>query len=539
MSHFARLNIKKIKPFFKSTPFYWHLKKLQNKRKYKQVRDFTITPSIAPNDKPRNVLIFTSVALFADHALVDQYIAGCCAAKNVNPIIVLCDERLPLCHASDRYSFLNSSSSFLLKLFQSRSCKNCQASSELLRKYSNFKVVMLSSASSIPTHKSGADYNNNINKSILESAKAGFIRFLATSEKKHVEHIGNQKIHELYKSSSFIAYSDILSLLQEYDPEFVVAHHGIYVPQGLVQLACKQNNTIFYSWHFGYRKGTLIFSKDDTYHKELVEPLDHNYLKPLNETKKSLIVEYLASRQSGKNDWIHFNRNPHNFLINTRKPILTCFTSVDWDAALHFPSSCFTSQFEFLENLIEIFKSLNEFQLFIRIHPAEITGFHPSHTKTSDFLQKLSLPNNVTLIDSNDKRSSYELAKQSTATIVYNTKMAIELAAMNIPVIVAGDAWIKQKGFSFDVFNMNDLRKYVVNFPDLKLSAAQHEMAYAYAYYFYFMRCIDIEGLESTGKKFSVSLNHSKINLDSSSSNSLLKIIELMLEKRAVVFDKY
>lgn len=521
----------RLRPFLKSLPLYWTLKLNINSKKYRQLAGFN-SNSVLNNasNNSKNVLIFTSIALFADHALVDQYIAACCSVKGLNPIIVLCDEDLKICHASDRYSFLNSNSRIFLRLFQKRLCNKCKESAQLLKKYSNFKIINFSDCDIPSLHQYSPEVNNAIN----ESANSGFVRFLATSDQNHVNSHSNKYIFKAYEASSHRTFDVVNYLLDLYNPKFVIAHHGIYVPQGLVQLACQEKHYTFYSWHFGYRKGTLIFSLNDTYHKELVQPIHEKYLMPLDSEKNKFILQYLKSRQSGSQDWIHFNRDPTKFKSNISKPILSCFTSVDWDAALHFPSSCFKSQFEFLANLVNIFHNLPHHILIIRIHPAEKTGFHPSYTKTSDFLKSLPLSPNIKIIDSNEKTSSYELANNSVATIVYNTKMAIELAAMKIPVIVAGDAWIKGKGFSFDVMNSSDLQSYVENFPSLEMTDRQHQMALAYAYYFYFNRCIDVPGLTPVGSKFGISLDHQKINLGFDSDNNLLRVVDDMIHSRSI-----
>ena len=71
------------------------------------------------------------------------------------------------------------------------------------------------------------------------------------------------------------------------------------------------------------------------------------------------IKKYLTSRKTGSEDWIHFNRKPE--LVSNKntdyKKRICFFTSVDWDAALHFENSCFESQFDFLENYLETAKA--------------------------------------------------------------------------------------------------------------------------------------------------------------------------------------
>ena len=209
--------------------------------------------------------------------------------------------------------------------------------------------------------------------------------------------------------------------------------------------------------------------------------------------------------------------NPYEF-INTVVPnknkTISLFTSVDWDAALHFPSSVYKSQFDFLSDVIEIFKNYLDLNLIIRIHPAEITGSNPAYVSSEDYIRKLNPSSNVKIISSSSKVSSYEIAQNSKAVIVYNTKMGIELPPLGIPVIVAGDSWIRGKGFSYDVNKQNSLDSYIRNIDNLFLSKEQIELSIQFAHYFYFKRCIQVDALESAGKSFQINFDKSKLYND-------------------------
>src|SRR5207253_1244933 len=48
------------------------------------------------------------------------------------------------------------------------------------------------------------------------------------------------------------------------------------------------------------------------------------------------------------------------------------------------------------------------------------------------------------------KLSTYALMQQCNGAIIYGTKTGVELTSMGIPVVVAGEAWIRNKGLSHD-----------------------------------------------------------------------------------------
>ena len=60
------------------------------------------------------------------------------------------------------------------------------------------------------------------------------------------------------------------------------------------------------------------------------------------------------------------------------------------------------------------------------------------------------LPKNVALIKASADISTYDLAQASDSVIIYATKTGIELAARGIPVIVAGESWLRGKEIGFD-----------------------------------------------------------------------------------------
>ena len=95
----------------------------------------------------------------------------------------------------------------------------------------------------------------------------------------------------------------------------------------------------------------------------------------------------------------------------------------------------------------------------IRVHPAEVRGSVPSRQPLVDEIEKAfpTQPPNVKLIPTESQISFYALVKNCDAVAIYNTKMAIEAACMGIPVIVAGEAWIRGIGFSKDANSSEEL----------------------------------------------------------------------------------
>jgi hypothetical protein len=72
---------------------------------------------------------------------------------------------------------------------------------------------------------------------------------------------------------------------------------------------------------------------------------------------------------------------------------------------------------------------------------------------------------------------------------------------MGIPVIVAGEAWIRGKGFSIDVSSPEDYFAVLDKLPlPAGLSAEQLQRARKYAYHFFFRRMIELPFVVTTKK---------------------------------------
>jgi hypothetical protein len=229
---------------------------------------------------------------------------------------------------------------------------------------------------------------------------------------------------------------------------------------------------------------------------------------PWSEKRNNETLEYLNSRWFGTKDWIHFHRNTvfdkdilYNDLgIVKNKPYVLLLTNVMWDAQLHYPNNAFSGMLEWIKYSINWFINQPDLQLVIRVHPAEVTGTLPSRQLVVEEIKKEFgvLPRNIILIGPENTISTYVLAEECNAAIIYGTKTGVELAAKGIPVIVAGEAWIRNKGVSIDV-NTPLQYESVLNSLPFKDRMRESEIIRArkYAYHFFFRRMIPLSFIKA------------------------------------------
>jgi hypothetical protein len=222
---------------------------------------------------------------------------------------------------------------------------------------------------------------------------------------------------------------------------------------------------------------------------------------------ESELMDYLKSRWRGTKDWIWFHEKPEEDLsfiarevgVDFSRPCIGMLTNVIWDAQLHYPANAFPDMLAWILQTIDYFSKRPELQLLIRVHPAEIRGIVPSRQLAVDEINKAfpHLPANVFIIPPESQVSTYAAMTACNAVIIYGTKTGVELSSIGITVIVAGEAWVRNKGITMDVSSAEDYFRLLDQLP-LKhgRDEAVLRRARKYAYHFFFRRMIPVEFLE-------------------------------------------
>ena len=83
------------------------------------------------------------------------------------------------------------------------------------------------------------------------------------------------------------------------------------------------------------------------------------------------------------------------------------------------------------------------------------------------------------------------------SAIIYGTKMGVELTSVGLPVIVAGEAWIRNKGLTYDASTPDEYLKLLGKLPfRTQLDSTVLARARRYAYHFFFNRMIPLPFIE-------------------------------------------
>jgi len=343
-----------------------------------------------------------------------------------------------------------------------------------------------------------------------EHARAGALRFFARGDL--AAEPAAEAVLRRYFQAALVTVFALRRLLRARRFEAVVAHHGIYVPQGLVAAVARAEGVRLVAWNPGYRKRTFIFSHDDSYHHTLMdEPIEAWDGLALDAAAERRTLDYLESRRSGSQDWIWFHERPRfepdwiarELGIDFARPTIGLLTNVVWDAQLHYPVNAFPGMLDWLMETIRWFAGRPGQQLVIRVHPAELHGTPPSRQRAAEEIARAfpKLPANVFVVPPASRISSYALLDQCRAALIYGTKMGVELTSRGLPVIVAGEAWIRGKGLTYDAADRAGYFALLERLPDLApLDPETVARARRYAFHFFFRRMIPLEVMAPTGK---------------------------------------
>jgi len=296
-------------------------------------------------------------------------------------------------------------------------------------------------------------------------------------------------------------------------------HHGIYVPQGIVGEVARQAGVRVANWVVAYRKQRFVFSHGDTYHHTLLdEPVSTWESIAWTSAIRQEAETYLKSRWQGSQDWIYFHENPTEDIEKIRRelqfekdqPTILLLTNVIWDAQLHYRANAFVNMIDWIEQTIQYFSRRQDLNLVIRIHPAEIRGGIPSRQLMAEEIARRFpvLSSNIRVIGPDKDVSTYALALDSDTAIIYGTKTGVELTSIGIPVIVAGEAWIRNKGLTEDATSPESYFRLLDALPKgQRLPEETKIRALKYAYHFFFRRMIPLriaEQIPGTKRPFTM-----------------------------------
>lgn len=464
------------------------------------------------------ILIATSTGGHPVPVIMDSILAVALTLRGANVHLLLCDKFLDACQQCDM-SLFRTGEDFLEHGPVESLCRKCFGpGSEALMALGlqiHFYSELVTSKEKALAHDVAHDIDPSEianyqmdGLSVGEHAMAGALRFFARGTFDG-EPLGEPVLRR-YVCSSILSALAMRRLFATRQFEVAVLQHGIYVPHGLIVEAAKERGVRPVVWNPGYRRRSFVFSHGDTYHHTMLdEPTEKWDEVSWTEKLEQDLTRYLKSRWHGTADWIWFHEDSREDVgkifrelgVDDIRPKVGLLTNVFWDAQLHYPANAFGTMLDWLISTVDYFSDRPELQLLIRVHPAEIRGTLVSRQPITTEIKRVrpNLPENVYIIPAESRLSTYAALERCNAAIIYGTKMGVELSAMGIPVIVAGEAWVRNKGITIDVSSPDQYFDALSKLPfPRELLGLTLERAKKYAYHFFFRRMIPLKSVKPT-----------------------------------------
>jgi hypothetical protein len=506
-------------------PYLWRLTRLARRWYHARTDAYPDWRQLVATDSERwqsarraaeggpRVLMATAIGSYAHAVTLESALAAALTFRGAEVHVLLCDGAMTACAECEASLYPN-----LVKFVEhgpSRDlCRDCQWPAERVYAQLGLKVHRYGEwltpddraearriATTIPAAQIEGFTLGGL--AVGEHAYAGALRFFATGSLD--DEPRGEAVLRRYLESALLTTFATRRLFNTLAFSSAVFTHGIYVPWGLVGAVARQEGVKVSTWNVAYRKRSFIFSHDDTYHHTLMsEPTSHWDSLDLSAGQERELMQYLASRREGMFDWIVFHRATTQDAqeiagkvgLDRDRPIIGLLTNVSWDAQLHYPANAFASMLDWLVQTCRYFATRPDLQLLVRVHPAEISGFPPSRQPILGELKKHIpvLPPNIVVVPPESGWSTYALMSLCNSAIIYGTKMGVELTSVGLPVIVAGEAWIRNKGLTHDASTPEEYFRILerLPFPE-RLGPAQLSRARRYAYHFFFNRMIPLQ----------------------------------------------
>lgn len=486
---------------------------------FKRVRWKHLTAELPPVTDERRVLIASSIGGYLVGTSLESTVSVALRQRGIAAHVLLCDEALPACMECT-YGRMGGADELVSHGPRRHMCPGCfeagrktfEEAGAVVHRYSDLLTPDdRAEAAHIAREVTLADVANYELDGIAvgEHANSGALRFFARADYEG-EPLAAPVVAR-YLEAAVLTTRATQRLVEQLRPHTALLHHGIYVPQGSIAAVLRSAAVPLSTWNAAYRKKSFLFSHGDTYHRTmLTEPTDGWESMTWDDDLREWTTAYLKSRATGSQDWIWFHeratrsgtRIVGSVGLDPAKPCVGLLTNVMWDAQLLYQQNAFGDMLHWIRSTVEWFSARSDLQLLVRVHPAELVGNIPSRQLVVDELARAfpDLPDNVVVLGPESDVSTYDAMLECDSVIVYATKTGVELAAMGVPVVVAGEAWVRNKGITMDATSPEEYRAFLDRLPfGKRLETAAHDRALRYAFHFFFRRMIPLEFMEPTG----------------------------------------
>jgi hypothetical protein len=296
-------------------------------------------------------------------------------------------------------------------------------------------------------------------------------------------------------------------LFERIKPDVVVILNGMLVTDRVLMELARRRGVPVVTYERGWIADTLLFARNEPANRADIEQLGIAWRDGrLTGDQNRVLDEYLAERRTGGRCVVDYwpsvldnrRRIVEDLSLDPTLPIVTLFSNLEYDTAVLEMDIGFDCMFSWLTQVVEYASRSCQFQLIIRIHPAEARL--PKVERADLLLPRIlaafpELPPWIKVVPPESPISSYSLVSLSEMVLVYSSTIGLEAALSGKPVVVAAEVHYRGKGFTYDVTSPADLISILSDPASCPpVSELQIDLArrYSYSFFFRFMMPFDL-----------------------------------------------
>ena len=251
-------------------------------------------------------------------------------------------------------------------------------------------------------------------------------------------------------------------IITEEKPDSVVMLNGIFQPERITADLASRSGARLVFFETGRDHGSIFLSHQIPAPRyDISASWKANGDQPLSQDEAAGVADLIRRRARGENVIEKYwgdgetERAPLTRVLNIPEVsrLAVLYTNVVWDTAMQDRDVVFANMFEWVEHTVKLFAERSDWTLVIRVHPAEtqLVG-RQSHDRVADWIRQRfpELPANIRVVPPDQAVDSYELMRLARIGLVYASTAGLELALHGVPLVVAGDAHYRGKGFTYD-----------------------------------------------------------------------------------------
>ncbi len=230
-----------------------------------------------------------------------------------------------------------------------------------------------------------------------------------------------------------------------------IIYNGTLLFDAIIIHYCRELKIPFMTYETFMGNNTLIYKKNDevmnlSWEREYALKYQNRELPPDAGEK---VESFFSGLRRGYEMYAVLNKEHSEEKLYGKDHYVCLFTNLNFDTAVLDKNLMFTSMEDWIYSVIDFWKKEKvKKDLIIRVHPGEIKLVTASNEFIGDRIKRAAAGvDTITVLDSSDKVSSYEIMKRMDYGLIYSSTIGLEIAWEGKPCIVAGIPWFRGRGF--------------------------------------------------------------------------------------------